>query len=162
MATPLSVKIRNLRIAKGLNQTEFGKLMGVRQATVSRWEDDATPEPAALAQLAEMAGESVLEFMGQQGRAPRSNAPPIHLASNQVFLPVTLPSSEVLAEALMSILDAALEAPGLEERARRLAQSFPSALRAALLPQRPQDDDEANTGEAPPHVGGEGRSSSAQ
>lgn len=47
-----------------MNQTEFGELLGVTQASVSRWEKGSMPDPPLLARLAEMAGEDVRQFLG--------------------------------------------------------------------------------------------------
>ena len=57
-------KIRALRLARQMNQTEFGELLGVTQASVSRWEKGSMPDPPLVARLAEMAGEEVLHFLG--------------------------------------------------------------------------------------------------
>lgn len=35
-------RIRRLRIARGLTQPEFGKMVGVSKSAVSQWEDDST------------------------------------------------------------------------------------------------------------------------
>jgi transcriptional regulator with XRE-family HTH domain len=35
-------RIRRLRVARGLTQPEFGKLVGVSKSAVSQWEDDST------------------------------------------------------------------------------------------------------------------------
>lgn len=40
-------RIRNFRKERGLNQTEFGLLAGVDQATVSRWEKGIEPRGPA-------------------------------------------------------------------------------------------------------------------
>lgn len=59
----LARKIKNLRTVLGLNQAELAKRLKVTQATVSRWERGSMPEGPKLAQLAEMAGESVKTFI---------------------------------------------------------------------------------------------------
>jgi transcriptional regulator with XRE-family HTH domain len=57
-------KIRAIRRERGMNQTEFGELLGVTQASVSRWEKGSMPDPPLVARLAEMAGEDVRRFLG--------------------------------------------------------------------------------------------------
>jgi transcriptional regulator with XRE-family HTH domain len=57
-------KIRALRLARQMNQTEFGELLGVTQASVSRWEKGSMPDPPLVARLAQMAGEEVRQFLG--------------------------------------------------------------------------------------------------
>ena len=54
-------RIRGMRRAKGLNQTEFAKLFGVTQVAVSRWEKgDDLPNHIALAKLAAMTSDEDL------------------------------------------------------------------------------------------------------
>lgn len=57
-------QIRKLRRERGLNQAGLGELLGVNQATVSRWESGSIPEPQQLARLAELAGVSLQDFIG--------------------------------------------------------------------------------------------------
>lgn len=79
MDKPLSVKIRQLRQSLGENQTQFAKRIGVKQASVSRWESGSMPDPPQLALLADLAGETVREFIGLEGdkarQAPLSAIP---------------------------------------------------------------------------------------
>jgi transcriptional regulator with XRE-family HTH domain len=59
-------RIFELRRALGLNQGAFAKVVGVEQATVSRWESDKQiPEAPALVKMAKMANQSVEDFLGQ-------------------------------------------------------------------------------------------------
>jgi transcriptional regulator with XRE-family HTH domain len=60
----LAQKIRAIRLDRQMNQTEFGELLGVTQASVSRWEKGSMPDPPLLARLAEMAGEDIRQFLG--------------------------------------------------------------------------------------------------
>lgn len=64
MALALGVKIRNLRLSLKENQSEFAERFGVTQGSVSRWESGSMPEPAVVAQLAELLGEDVRELLG--------------------------------------------------------------------------------------------------
>lgn len=52
------LRIRHLRIAKGLNQPELAELLGVTKATISKWESGQIQEISAvnLAHLAEVLG----------------------------------------------------------------------------------------------------------
>lgn len=70
MGRVVAEKIKQLRLTLGLNQVEFAELMKVTQATVSRWERGSMPEAGKLAQLAEMAGESVQSFIGGSALQP--------------------------------------------------------------------------------------------
>lgn len=63
MGKAIAVKIKELRIALGLNQSGLAERLGVTQASVSRWEKGSLPDADKLAQLAEMAGESVKSFI---------------------------------------------------------------------------------------------------
>jgi transcriptional regulator with XRE-family HTH domain len=69
----LSDKIRNLRRSLGLNQTEMAERLGVTQASVSRWEKGSVPDGPRLSQLAELAGESVRDFIS----SPDSGTEPL-------------------------------------------------------------------------------------
>ena len=40
MMLPLNENIKKLRIARGLNQVEFAKILGVSKQCVSNWEND--------------------------------------------------------------------------------------------------------------------------
>lgn len=79
MEKPLSVRIRQIRQALGETQGEFARRFGVKQASVSRWESGAMPEPPALTLLSEMSGQSVMEFIngGEQGEPMPQPARPI-------------------------------------------------------------------------------------
>lgn len=62
---PAAKKIRELRKSLKLNQGPFGTLIGVDQATVSRWESGAQkPEIEAVRALAKLAGTDVEDFLG--------------------------------------------------------------------------------------------------
>lgn len=60
--------IRGLRISKGLTQVELGKMLGVKQRTVSRWEKlQDVPDLVQSIQLAKVFGvtlEEVAESLG--------------------------------------------------------------------------------------------------
>lgn len=60
----LAKKIRLLRRSLGKSQQEFADMFGVTQGSVSRWENGAMPDPASIAQLAELADEDVRAFLG--------------------------------------------------------------------------------------------------
>jgi transcriptional regulator with XRE-family HTH domain len=63
MGGAFATKIKHLRYQLGLNQTELAERLGVTQASVSRWEKGSLPDAHRMAQLAEMAGESVGTFI---------------------------------------------------------------------------------------------------
>lgn len=64
MANEVSRKIAVLRRSLGKSQAEFAEMFNVTQGSVSRWENGAMPDPAAIARLAEMVGEDVRTFLG--------------------------------------------------------------------------------------------------
>lgn len=65
-------RIRQLRNKLGLKQAAFGRLVGVDQSTVSRWESDThPPEGEPLLRLARLAGTTVEEFLGESELKPR-------------------------------------------------------------------------------------------
>jgi repressor LexA len=58
-------RVRELRASLKLTQTRFGKLLGVDQATVSKWERNIQmPEGEALLALAKLSKKPVEEFLG--------------------------------------------------------------------------------------------------
>jgi transcriptional regulator with XRE-family HTH domain len=63
MSALVAKKIVRLRRARGATQTEFAKLFGVSQGSVSRWEKGSMPEPEHLTHLASMAGQTMAEFL---------------------------------------------------------------------------------------------------
>jgi len=77
-------KIRAIRLARQMNQTEFGELLGVTQASVSRWEKGSMPDPPLVARLAEMAGEDVRQFLGSESDVSFVQAPNRYLVKGTV------------------------------------------------------------------------------
>lgn len=63
MGKAIATKIKEMRISLGLNQTELAERLGVTQASVSRWEKGSMPDAPRIAQLAELRGESVKQFI---------------------------------------------------------------------------------------------------
>ena len=62
--TKLAEKIRAIRKAAGLNQTEFAERLGVAQSTVVRWEQGATPSGDMLKAIADFANTTVERLLG--------------------------------------------------------------------------------------------------
>ena len=55
MASALNENIRNLRLARGLNQVEFAKLLNVTKQCVSNWENDnVLPSMDMLVKIADL------------------------------------------------------------------------------------------------------------
>jgi transcriptional regulator with XRE-family HTH domain len=73
MARAVGDKIKQLRLSLGLNQAQFAKRMEVTQATVSRWERGAMPEPQKLSHLAELTGETIQAFIGGSVQKPATS-----------------------------------------------------------------------------------------
>lgn len=67
MSDNLAGKIKRLRKAKLLDQTQYAELIGVSQGTVSRWEKGADPKPEQLIQIAAASGLSVDQLLGIDG-----------------------------------------------------------------------------------------------
>jgi len=57
--TDLGQKIRAIRTARKMNQTEFAERLGVTQSTVTRWENGSVPGGKYLHEIAAMAGTTV-------------------------------------------------------------------------------------------------------
>lgn len=81
MDKPLSVKIRQLRLSVGEGQVKFAERFGVKQASVSRWEAGAMPDPPHLAKLADMAGQTIQDFLGMDSTPAVGQQPGIPLLS---------------------------------------------------------------------------------
>lgn len=77
MSTPLSERIKRLRLAKGMTQTEFADLLDTTQGTVARWERGSAPKHEALSHLANVAGTSLERFLGQPMRSEDASEIPI-------------------------------------------------------------------------------------
>lgn len=64
MGTNLADRIKAIRLSKGLNQAEFGEVVGVGQSTVTRWEKGAQPAAEYLYQIAAMSKTTVDQLLG--------------------------------------------------------------------------------------------------
>jgi transcriptional regulator with XRE-family HTH domain len=73
MMTPLRVRIRELREAKGLSQQALGDLAGVRQATISRLESGITQgiDFVTLEALANVLGVEPGELIERVEKPPK-------------------------------------------------------------------------------------------
>lgn len=62
----LNESIRRLRLARGMNQIEFGKLVGVTKQCVSNWENDnVLPSVEMLVKIADIFGVSTDYLLGR-------------------------------------------------------------------------------------------------
>lgn len=62
----LSENIRSMRLARGLNQVEFGKIMGVTKQCVSNWENDnVMPSLEMAAKMADFFSVSIDCLIGR-------------------------------------------------------------------------------------------------
>ena len=63
------MKIKELRVDKGLTQVELAELLGVTQGCVAMWETGkAFPNSEKLPRLAEVLDCSIGELYGEEGR----------------------------------------------------------------------------------------------
>ena len=62
----LADKIRAIRSAAGMNQTEFADAVGATQSTVTRWERGAMPGGEMLKAIADFANTTVERLMGNE------------------------------------------------------------------------------------------------
>ena len=63
---PLNDNIRNLRIARGLNQVEFAKRLGVTKQCISNWENDnVVPSIEMLCKIADFFEVSTDYLLGR-------------------------------------------------------------------------------------------------
>lgn len=64
MTGNLAGKIKAIRKASGLNQTEFAERLGTTQSTVTRWESGSEPSGKMLAAIADYANTTVERLIG--------------------------------------------------------------------------------------------------
>jgi repressor LexA len=64
MLTTLGERIKQVRLLRGIDQTQFGELVGATQSTVARWERGSQPKPDALRKIADLANMSVDTLLG--------------------------------------------------------------------------------------------------
>lgn len=63
----LADKIRAIRMAANMNQTQFGEALGVGQSTVTRWENGSAPKGNHLKAIANFANTTVEKLLGTEG-----------------------------------------------------------------------------------------------
>jgi transcriptional regulator with XRE-family HTH domain len=74
VAIPSKEDIAAIRQARGMNLREFGDLLGVSEATASRWESgDRHPQIETLIRLGEMGLEYGLKIGDARKREPAKN-----------------------------------------------------------------------------------------
>ena len=67
MKNSLNENIRNLRVARGINQIELGKFLGVTKQCVSNWENDnVLPSVEMLEKLADYFNVSTDALLGRE------------------------------------------------------------------------------------------------
>lgn len=70
MAIFLSENIKNLRLARNMNQVEFAKKMGVTKQCVSNWENDnVVPSVEMVVRIADYFGVSTDLLLGRSTKA---------------------------------------------------------------------------------------------
>ena len=76
-AETLGDRIRKFRLAKGLTQTELGKMVGVSQRVITYYEvRGVSPPPDLLVKIADALGVSLDELFGRKSPARRPAAAP--------------------------------------------------------------------------------------
>ena len=69
MMLPLNENIKKLRIARGLNQVEFARVMGVSKQCVSNWENDnVMPSIEMLIKIADFFNVTTDYILGRDGK----------------------------------------------------------------------------------------------
>ena len=67
MKNSLNENIRNFRVARGINQIELGKILGVTKQCVSNWENDnVLPSVEMLVKLADYFNVSTDTLLGRE------------------------------------------------------------------------------------------------
>lgn len=70
-------RLRRLRVARGLTQPEFAKLVGVTKSAVSQWEDDSSKnlKLAVLARVLDVLNTDLKYLVWGEARGPAGAAP---------------------------------------------------------------------------------------
>lgn len=77
-AETLGDRIRRFRLAKGLTQTELGKMVGVSQRVITYYEvRGVSPPPDLLVRIADALDVSLDELFGRKSPARRPAATPV-------------------------------------------------------------------------------------
>jgi len=147
--------LRDRKKALGLSDAAIGKVVGIGRSNINRLISGSLPfdhkYTAGFAKALQMSVDEVLYRFGVRTQNPPSVGEPI-------MVPFHLPSEDALTAMFQAILPAAEDAPTQDERARRLALSFPGAFRAALLPHSAKDADEESKLAKPPRADAANRS----
>ncbi|AOR76316.1 helix-turn-helix transcriptional regulator [Novosphingobium resinovorum] len=152
MTKQLARKISAIRTTLGLSQAEFAERLGVSQSTAGRWEKGSIPAGDLLHAIAAMANTTVQRLLGTEDLGISLSGPSSPQAA--INVPVLLPNASALAEMFAGLLAAIDVDPDEDERAQRLAMSFPSAFQATLFLQELPGSDKPIDPEGPPRVGG--------
>lgn len=75
----LSKRIVAARRKLGLKQADFGKLLGVNQTTVSRWEQGSIPDVITLGKMAELIEEDISYFLAADFSVASKAGPQLYL-----------------------------------------------------------------------------------
>lgn len=78
MPDDLSTRIQSIRRKLGMNQADFGKALGVNQATVSRWEKGSIPDGVMMKRIAEIGGLDVTALIDGDMQAAK-NGPQLYI-----------------------------------------------------------------------------------
>jgi transcriptional regulator with XRE-family HTH domain len=99
----LGARIKRLRKEQGLSQIELGARVGMKQASISQWEDDQIEDPplSSLRGFSKAFGISIGEFLGPE--APK--AKPAEVKSDELLFREAL---KLLAEASPTQLQAVI------------------------------------------------------
>lgn len=125
----------------GIAPTTLSQKVGKSKSLVKEiLEEGRDIKLSTLARLASALDIAVADLL------PEDNGRP-------VMVPLFLPSEDALTAMFQGILPQALDVDEMDERARRLARSFPSAFRAALLPHIARDADEERIPAKRPRAG---------
>lgn len=126
MITKAQKKIRLFRKSKGWTQAAMGKLLGVTQTTVGRWEKESLPEGENLRALAALMGISVDELLSDED-APSSARP-----ATTIQLPVSIPNETSLIAMFSGILRIIDPLADWRDVPTGLARHFPAAFQAIV------------------------------
>jgi transcriptional regulator with XRE-family HTH domain len=150
--------IATLRKRAGLSQTELATRIGTTLNMMGKLErGERTLDMDWIEKIARALRVQPYELIG-----PISSNPAPAPATSVVSLPVSLPSEGALREMFVDLLETIDVDPHQDERAERLARSFPGLFGAVALLQDSSRSSPEKARARPPRIAGANRPSKAQ
>jgi transcriptional regulator with XRE-family HTH domain len=149
-----AIRLEEAMESAGLDQAALASKVGCTQGAISQILLGNTRRSRFLPDIAHALKVNVDWLTGASNDSGASQKD-----GRIIHVPVRLPNEAVLTDMFRSLLGVAEDAQGLDERARRLAQSFPGAFRVAVSAHEQTTDDAENIPVKPVRAGAANRPS---